>query len=169
MSGIILPEWVAQNERKRRALEDASSGLAQTRYWNPLLREIDPCLQLVWVGRSEPEDGVVPYRWHLLRTSEQGLQTYLAITTVGLGIPGEFREMGSDVLDSLRGGDLWNAQVRRARNEAQRRRELSEERARENRKEARIDDLAQNIKAQVNPGVSFSDTSWAYRAGARKQ
>jgi hypothetical protein len=166
---IIVPEWVARNERRRQVAEDHHSGYAQTRYWNPLLREIDPRLSLIFVGRVTGEEaGVVPYRWHIVRTAEGAPDTYWAITTDGIGEHGGFREMGSDVLETLRAGDLWNESVIYDRQTAARRVALSKERAKETRKEARVDDLAINIRALRSPGVTMSDTGWTWRKSGRR-
>lgn len=166
---VIVPEWVARNEKRRQVLEDRSSGFVQTRYWNPLLKEIDFRLSLEFVGRVDGEEtGVVPYRWHLVRANEKGPDTYMAITTAGLGVDGEFREMADDVLQALKAGDLWDPAVRREAEVAARRRAESKERERVTRKEARIDDLAVNIRATDSPGVSMSDTGWTWRKSGRR-
>lgn len=168
MSSLIVPEWVQRNERRRQVAGDPSSGFAQTRYWNPLLREIDARLSLVWVGRVDGEEiGVVPYRWHLVRSSEGAPDTFWAITTEGLGQAGGFREMASDVLDTLRAGDLWSDSVLYDRRAATRRLEASKERAKETRKEARVQDLALNVKALDSPGVSLA--AKGARAKARRK
>lgn len=158
MSRLVLPDWVARNERRRQVLGvDEKSGFAQTRYWNPLLREIDTRLSLVWVGRVDGEEvGVVAYRWHIVRKADDAPDTFWAITTEGLGHLGGFREMGSDVLETLRTGDLWNESVVYDRRAAERRLQASKERAKETRREARVGDLALNIKALDNPGVSLA-------------
>lgn len=158
MGRLVLPEWVARNERRRQVLEvDEKSGFAQTRYWNPLLGEIDARLRLVWVGRVDGEEvGVVPYRWHIVRKADDAPDTFWAVTTEGLGSSGGFREMGSDVLETLRSGDLWNESVVYDRRAAERRLQASKERALVTRKEARVGDLALNIKALDNPGVSLA-------------
>lgn len=166
---VIVPEWVARNEKRRKVLEDRSSGIAQTRYWNPLLAEIDQRLSLEFVGRVDgDEPGVVPYRWHVVRTNEAGPDTYMAITTEGLGVAGSFREMAEDVLQQLRRGDLWDPAVRREAEVRARRKAESVERAKVTRKEARVDDLALNIRAMDSPGVSFSDTPWTWRSAGRR-
>ena len=166
---VIVPEWVARNEKRRRVLEDRSSGIAQTRYWNPLLREIDFRLSLEFVGRVDGQEvGVVPYRWHIVRANEKGPDTYMAITTGGLGVDGDFREMADDVLLKLRAGDLWDPVVRREAEVVARRRAESKERAKETRKEARVDDLAINIRAMDSPGVSMADTGWTYKKSGRR-
>ena len=166
---VIVPEWVARNERRRKVLEDRSSGIAQTRYWNPLLKEIDFRLSLEFVGRVDGHEvGVVPYRWHLVRANEKGPDTYMALTSAGLGVDGEFREMADDVLQALKAGDLWDPAVRREAEIRARRKAESQERAKETRKEARVDDLALNIRALDSPGVSMSDTGWTWRKSGRR-
>jgi hypothetical protein len=164
MTGIVLPEWVARNERRRRMLEDRSSGLGQTRYWNPLLREIDPRLELIFIGATDEADGTVPMRWHLRRRNETGPDSYWAL----VGPDGEFREMGSDVLEDFKGRDLWDSRVRKDLDDDRRRKLTSKERGRETRKEGRVDELAVNIRALDSPGVSFSDTAWSARPAGRR-
>lgn len=161
---IVVPEWVARNERRRRILDDPSSGIAQTRYWNPLLKQIDPRLQLVFVGRVEDDPQVEPMRWHIARVNESGPDTYWPIVEAD----GGYREMAEDWLNRLRCGDLWNPAVRHDIGRADRLRREALERDKANHKAARVDELAVNAKSIINPGVSKSDTGWtASKRGQR--
>lgn len=165
MPGIVLPDWVARNHARRRIMEDQSSGLSQTRYWNPILEQIDHRLELVMVGRwDDHPGGVIPYRWHILRRNEAGPDSYWPI----VGPNDSFREMGSDVIEDFKGRDLWNPTVRHEVETVRRRRAASEERAKETRKEARVGEIAMNIKAMDSPGVPFNDVRWSARSAGKR-
>lgn len=151
---IILPQSVALAERMDRAMEEADSIIAAQKYWLPLLRDIDERLGLRKARSQAVGPGILPGFWHVTRTSEGAMPTVWAITTNGLGAEGDYREMGHDVLETLKRGDLWSAARRHEIATAARRADASKERAKETRKEARVQDLALNVKALDSPGVS---------------
>jgi hypothetical protein len=156
MSRLILPENVVHEDRLQRAMEEADSIIAETRYWGPLLHDIDLRLNIRKARAQAAGPGVIPGFWHVTRTSEGAAPTAWAITTNGLGVPGDYREMGHDVLETLRRGDLWSASRLHEAATMARRRETSKERAKETRREARVQDLALNVKALDSPGVSLA-------------
>lgn len=163
--GLVVPEWVARNERRRKVLEDQASGFNQTRYWNPLLKDIDHRLELVFVGGVDGDvPGVVPFRWHILRRNEAGPDTYRAV----VGRDGEFRDMGSDVLEDLRSGDLWEERVRRDIDAATRRADASRERAKDTHREARVGEVASNLNALTRPSVLVGDVPWTNRPAGKR-
>jgi hypothetical protein len=165
MSSLILPAS-AVDARRLAALEHADAAM---RYWDPLLREIDEHLSLrrAFARTQWGVPGIFPGLWHIVRRVPGGALTAWAISTNGLGEPGDYREMGHDILETLRRGDMWDkTRVYEAEMRA-RRREASEERAHENHREARREDLAVNVKAMVSPGVSRA--ARGARAKSRKK
>lgn len=151
---VVLPEWVARNESRRRELEAKEHRSSETRYWDPLLQALDPRLSLRKAHETAAGPGIHPGFWHIIRANEKGPGTAWVISSNGLGEPGEYREMSDDILDILRRGDLWNRIVREEAATMARRHEASLERAKETRRESRVQDLALNIKAMDSPGVS---------------
>lgn len=151
------------------ALEDADAIIAERRYWDPLLHDIDPRLSLnrARVGAEGP--GIFPGMWHIIRDGapDGTVSTAFVISENGFGVPGPYREMGHDILDAIKRGDMWSAQRRHERERDERARALSKERAEANYREARRDDLAVNVKAMMNPGVSLA--ARGARAKARKK
>lgn len=166
MSNLVLPEWVARNQRQRRIIEDQSSGVAQTRYWNPLLREIDPRLQLVFIGNVEGEIvGVVPWRWHICRVNETGPDSYWPLTTKDGGV----REMGSVDLEDFKGRDLWNPTIRHELATMRRRRQEAKTRAEALRSEQRVHEIASNLNALNRPSAVFNtDMPWTNRPAGKR-
>jgi hypothetical protein len=154
--GLILPPSVELDARRELALEFADSIIAEMRYWDPLLQDIDARLSLRRARAGAMGPGIFPGMWHIIRRAEGAPFTAWVISTNGLGVPGPYREMADDVLEQLRRGDLWNPARVAELNAAARRREESKARAEENHREARRDDLAVNVKAMVSPGVSLS-------------
>lgn len=171
---VIVPEWVARNEHRRRVLEESEHIRSERRYWDPLLQALDHRLSLrkaraLSDARVPLAPGIIPGYWHVIRKGDGCPDTAWVITSKGLGVfPGEYREMSDDVLDVLRRGDLWNGAVKHDAQATARRVAASKERAKETRKEARVDDLAINIRALDSPGVSMSDTGWTWRTSGRR-
>jgi hypothetical protein len=165
--GLILPTSVEMDARRERALVARDHADAEMAYWDARLRDIDPGLRLqrAWPHAEGP--GIFPGMWHIIRRAEGAVFTAWVISTNGLGVPGPYREMGDDVLETLKRGDMWNRdRVREAALE-QDRRERSEQRAKDNHRDARRDDLAVNVKAMLSPGVSRS--ARGARAKSRKK
>jgi hypothetical protein len=151
---LVLPDSYLERERRSVALEEADHILAERAYWEPKLHDIDPRLFLRKCRPSATAPGLFPGMWHVLRVSDDAPFTAWVISTNGLGVPGHYREMGHDVLETLRRGDLWNPAILRERTARELREQASKARAEENHREARRDDLAVNVKAMVSPGVS---------------
>lgn len=163
MSGLLLPV----DARREMALEAKQRTDDAMRYWDPLLRDIDHRLSLRRAYPHAMSAGIFPGMWHIIRKAEGAPFTAWVISQNGLGVPGPYREMGHDVLDELKRGDLWSKTARYEREQRARRVEESKERAQENYREARRDDLAVNVKAMINPGVSRA--AKGARAKARKK
>lgn len=165
---VVLPEWVARNERRRQLLEANSPTHRHNedwKVWNRLLREIDARLSYVFVPELEdPPPGVVPLRWHVVRVNEAGPDSYWPL----LDEDGQFREMGSRDVEDFKGRDLWDPAVRHELATLRRRRLESKERGRETKREARRDEIALNVKALESPGVSFGDGRWSNRPTGRR-
>jgi hypothetical protein len=142
----------------------SSADPAQIKYWNKRLQELDPHLALAFAGERATGPGIVPGRWHIRRRNPQGADTYWAITTPD----GGFREMSSAVLEQFQAGDLWNSQVRAARDRALRRAEMSEQRQQQRQKEDRVDLIRDHINVEERPQVSFAEVPWSNSAAGRR-
>src|SRR4051812_44145801 len=142
------------DELRRLALEEADHILEERRYWNRRLEDIDHRLSLNKARPHAMGPGIFPGMWHIIRTAEGAPFTAWVISTNGLGVPGEYREMADDILGTLRRGDMWDKARMLEQQKAVARTAASKERAHENHREARRDDLAVNVKALISPGVS---------------
>jgi len=151
-------------------LETANEG--HIRYWNRRLAEAKPGLALAWAGENARGPGIIPNRWHVRwrdPVDKGAPDTYFAVTTGGIGEPGEFREMGSDVVEAFRAFDLWDSRVRRDRERRERLVREANERAKALAKEQRVYEIAANVNALDRPSVLVSDdVRWTNRAGARR-
>lgn len=137
---------------------------ARIRYWNRLLHDLDPNLGLVFAKPNAFGPGIRPGYWHVRRRNEKGADSYFVIQ----GRNGEYREMDDAFLQQLREGDFQNTQVLRANDQLAGRRERSAERAKETAREARADEIAINVKAQVNPSIAFTDRRWSNRPAGKR-
>lgn len=155
------------DELRRLALEEADHIIGERRYWNARLEDIDHRLSLNKARPHAMGPGIFPGMWHIIRTCEDAPFTAWVISTNGLGVPGEYREMAEDILETLRRGDMWDKARMLEQQKAVERTAASKARARENHREARRDDLAVNVKALINPGVSRA--ARGARAKARKK
>jgi hypothetical protein len=136
---LILPERIraeaeAQIEAKRAAVID---------YWNPLLKQIDPTLDLVQIKPNADDPNVIPGYWHLRRNTVEGFPWFFPIT----GPDGEFREPDHAFLEELKANDLWNPAVHRNKQEARIRREQARTRHKELRSEQQLDEVKSLFKA----------------------
>jgi hypothetical protein len=137
------------------------------------LREIDPFLELVYVGKPprwddavDPPPDIVFNRWHVRRNNPDAPDTYRAHT----GPRGEFREPDSGIFETLAEGDMWA----RGWDERKRKREAREaaDKARKKERERMEirEEMRDRLQAKEAPSVSMANQGrgWAYRAGARK-
>ena len=104
----LIPQDVRMNIEREEAVDRhirAAVALATA------LRRLDPDLEL-WKASDRlpgPIHGAKPGFWHVVRrNSPPTPDTYLAITTLGLGrMEGDFREPDSGVIEELQRGDMW--------------------------------------------------------------
>lgn len=161
---VLVPEWVARNQRQRAILSLVRERDEQKRYWTPLLQDKDHRLELALIGNCTDVPGIVPYRWHVLRHNEAGPDTYWAIEDEG-----RYREMGEDVLRFFARTDLWDPRVRDDVQTALRHKREGKERAKALKKEQRIHELTANVNATIRPSALFSDdVRWANRSAGRR-
>lgn len=165
---LVVPEWVARNERSRQRLEalaESSKHNHEWKRWNVLLRDIDPRLSYVFMpALDQPPVGATALRWHVVRVNETGLDTYWPL----LADDGGYREITDRDFEDFKGRDLWNPAVRREVEVRQRRRREASERAKDLRREQRRFELASNVRAIDSPSVSFGDGRWSNRASGRR-
>lgn len=141
----------------------AESLLTIQRYWNRLLKDADPRLELVWVGGADGQDhgyGLIGQRWHVKCHIAGGADHFWAI----VGEDNEYREPDSRVLEDIAEqrftspGFFARAARRRARAEAQ------AQRAKEAEREALREEMAGRIKAKLNPAINYDpDVKWRAR------
>ena len=115
----------------------------------------DHRLELRFIGeRADPEWGVVPYRWHLVRhNNPPAPKSYMAITTED----GGYRDPDFGVLDELGKRDLWKHPLPLTDKKPS----AFEERERTADDEARVDELASDLRAGARlPGDGGLTGKW---------
>jgi hypothetical protein len=162
MSSLILPPTALYN-LEREAMAERHGAL---RWFDQQLKQIDPALDLVRAAPHASAPGMVPDFWHVRRRNGPGvIDSYIAIT----GDDGGFVEPASWWLERFRADDAWTNGGWDAMKKRWDAREASRARDKENRRVARVEEIAGRIKAIDSPGVSMTDAgAWRYRARARR-
>lgn len=126
------------------------------------LKRMDPDLELIFVEPDASAPGLVPGRYHVLKTDRfNGPPTLIPIT----GPNGEFAEPDSGLFDYLRRCDLWNNRARADRERADEEAVRAGERAREREQEERHEELVERWRAATETSVSLNDASpWSQNA-----
>ena len=145
-SEILVPARVLNEQREQFVVEGT---VALARYWTKVLKDHDPQLSIVWVGRgatSQPD--MRPERWHVRRRNDFPLaDSYMPITTPD----GGYREPDSGVMEEVQRRDMQNRTVDQilAEREAK---EQARVRARELTREQLKDEMAADIRAAQRLG-----------------
>lgn len=170
MTRVILPEFVARRMRYEQMMSTADRGYIS--HWNRRLAEIKPGLALARAGENGRGPGIVPGCWHIRwrDPEDKGApDSYFAITTNGIGVPGGYREMASDVLEWCRRSDMWDRRVKYDKERRSRLNAEAEERAKATAKEQRVYEIASNINALERPSALFSeDVRWAAKPAGNR-
>lgn len=174
MSTLFVPPAVAAElveERRRREAATLNVLREEAVYdhWNKELRQIEPNLQLVWCPDPAPVDaaaaGAKPGRWHIVRHNPAAPMTFITLE----GPDGSYREPGGWMLDKLREGDLWNAQVARDREALKRRTEDARRREEARLREERDNEVIEAYKAATRTQVSMNrDVAWSQNASGQR-
>src|SRR5688572_18024936 len=167
-NGKWIPDSTARQYKDMRGQYGAElgamleSGSAVTEEWNRVLYQIDPDLRLVRAKENADHPGLTPGLYDVLRRNPLGAPTLCSVS----GPNGEFNDPDSSLLDALRRMDLWNGRAQRDQARANEELDRQKARQKEREREERQDEIAERWKAASNPGVSFTDVGWRYRAGA---
>lgn len=137
---LYLPEWVME-----------SLITNQERYWNPILRDLDPALRLIRPMGNPPAD-MERNRWHIGRIANVNgeiVECYIPIQ----GPAGEFREMDEAMLDALKRMDAHSERNQRLWREDVGRRASARAREKERQRDDRITSMAERIYSKENASV----------------
>lgn len=156
-NGVFFPDHiVADLEREAEADGHIGKALAV----DAMLKDLDPRLELVWVGQHATSPGLVPSRWHIRRRNEQTLDSYFPL----VGPDDSYVEPNSGHIEMMRRNDLWSRDVVGELQAERRRKEEARRKHEQAGHEERVDTLATHLKSRINPGVSFSDARpWTNR------
>lgn len=167
MTDLFVPPRVARellDERMQfiQALIRACHKDAICNEWDRELQRLDERLEML----KAPEHQVVgmplePGFYHLIRWNEGAPPSVTPVR----GEHGEFRVPDSGLLEKLKGLDLQNARVVAEHKLQQARAQISHERGKLNRREARRGDMLERWHAVSRTQVSMNtDTPWAQNA-----
>jgi hypothetical protein len=170
MTSLWTPPHVTRELRQETERENAEiRSLAQHRAvvdeFNPDLKKVDHRLELVWFDEDAVAPGVIPARYHLLRT-EAGVPTNV--------IPlcdehGGFIEPNSGLFEWLQKSDMWNASARRDQERARDEARKVMERRKEREREDRVEELKDRYNAMFRTSISMNDsTPWVQNQGGRR-
>ena len=101
MSRLIVPHRAAAEQAVSKRADNPIIGKL-----NYELQQMDPHLQVVWIGERFPEGiipGASPGRWHLRRNPPDGIDSYWPVE----GPDGEYRDLGMDLVEKMKAADLW--------------------------------------------------------------
>lgn len=169
-NGVWIPGETLRKQEHARARQMAElNGLAQLtgicREWTPVLKEIDPYLEMVWVPENARAAGLTPGRFTVLRHNPGAPPSIIPVE----GPDGEFVIPNSGLLDVLRKADLWSSQAVKERKRKERELEDAKKRQEDREREERIEEFTDRWKA-LEPSVSMTGQGkgWSYKAGAKR-
>jgi hypothetical protein len=129
--------------------------------FNRDLKRMDPNLELVFFPPNAKAAGVIPGRYHLMRTLPDGPPSLVPIT----GPSGEFAEPDSGIFEWLRKSDMWSAAARRDRERANDEARKASERRKEQEAEERTAEIVERWKAATRTFVSMDRSNpWTQNA-----
>jgi hypothetical protein len=162
MSTLLLPPDVVREQMIDAQMAET---LAHVEEFNKALREIDPYLELVWVGEKADFPGLIPGRWHVVRRNPGAPDDYKPI----VGPDDEYMDPHSGVFEQLARDDMWRGDAKERRYKLRCQEQAARQRQRDREAEDRRLEFAERLKALTNPGVSFAEAGkWKYRAAARR-
>lgn len=132
--GLVPPE-IKQNYIREEMVD---THLAAAVSLHRALVALDPRLDVVFVGdRADPEYGVTPGRWHVVRKNDPPApDSYMAIT----GRNGEYREPDHGVVHELQQRDLWRNGIPESELVPSHKKEYKTD-------EAMLDEIAHDVRA----------------------
>jgi hypothetical protein len=170
---VWVPPKVARELRQERNAYTASVESMIQRFhgvmneFNPLLREIDPHLELIFVppGADESVPGIIPGRYMVMRHNPGAPPSLMVVEDE----EGRFMEPTSRLLDDMRERDMWSPQAVREREQRRARREYEREQARRREQEERHQELEERWAAATRAFVSLDRSSrWSQNAAGRR-
>lgn len=132
---------------------------------NPLLKEVDPHLELIFAPPNADAPGLVPGRYHVLRHNPGAPPSLMVVETP----EGGFLEPTSRLVDEMRERDMWSAEAERDRKQARARREYEAQKAKEREAEERQAEIAERWAAVSRTFVSLDQsTPWSQNHAGRR-
>lgn len=133
----LVPESneIAVHKAEIEAQVDAKVGAVM--HWEHELKRIDPSLSLVVAKPGSEDMGLLPGRWHVVKTIPGAPDEYWPL----VGPNDEYREPGGWILDEFTANDLWDSRVHRDKKETKRRLREARTRAKELAREQRADEM----------------------------
>lgn len=136
--------WTPFNEEKTALLDDARAQVAHAKQLTRELKQIDPYLELVFVGDRSPDyPGITPGRWHVRRSPEDGPDSYWAVN----GPDGEYVEPSSKLIEDMKAADLWRQGALQELYDRKARAETKKKREQALASEQRVDVMAESLRA----------------------
>lgn len=123
--------------------------LGRMRHWNQELRRIDPYLEVFRARDDARHPSLKPGYWYALRRPPVGLPSLVCHE----GPNGEFRDLDSSILQTIREADMWSSERQRDAKKMAERAKKAQEREEEREREARVQEITERLKAKVSPGV----------------
>lgn len=151
---IWIPPAAAAKQREAaqqftQQLISQADAVGRIQHFNKELKKIDPYVEVVKADDNATHPALKRGYWHIVRRPPVGMPAIV----VHEGPDGEFRDLDSGILQTLRDGDMWSSERQRDRERMARKAEKAKEREEERERETRIDEIMDRLKVKASPGV----------------
>lgn len=157
--------WVPASEHNRRVegqrqfvgqLLQQGELLQRVRHWNRELASIDRYVEVFKADDNARHPSLRPGFYHLVRRPPVGMPAIVCHE----GPNGEFRDLDSSILQTLRNADMWNSERQRDAKKMAERAQKAQEREEEREREARVQEITDRLRSRSNASVLIGGKPW---------
>lgn len=168
-AGLWVPPAASRDLVQRRLEYQAQMfGMVQMKhemdFFNPLLQEIDPYLQLVKAeDKVKAGNPLRPGFWHVIRHNPGAPPSVITIE----GEDGEYIEPTSRIFEMLQKMDMWNSNSLKEENRKRKQLQKAEDRAKERDRQSRQEEMIERYKAATRTQVSMTP-GWSQNVAGKR-
>ncbi len=139
----------ATSQQFTAALMAEAEVVGRVRHFNREIQKIDPYIEIVKADDNARHPALRPGYYHLVRRPPVGMPAIVAHE----GPNGEFRDLDSGILQTLRNSDMWNSERQRDRDKRIKAAQRAQERQEEREREERVDEIMDRFKSRSGTSV----------------